>query len=403
MFKNIVTIYLKEMKEVLRDRKTLVFMLILPTVLVPLLINFMTSFMMKAEKKARTETLTYALFGSQYLPEFADFLKNNAAFEEKKVDDLSKVKQAIDEGRIKLALEIPSDAEAKLESGEQLHVVLHFNNASLSSKVKTRTKKAVVEFGEILRDRRLIELGFEGVPARTALVTPIALDEKGTADMRETIGERVGGFLPYLFIIFAFIGALYPAIDLGAGEKERGTLETLLLTPVPRNRLVIGKFLVIFTTGLTAALLSLGSITVWLLTKGQAVTGVLGAVIKSVGSMDIVLIGAMLIPTTAIFAALLMCISIYAKSFKEAQSYATPLNFLAIIPAVMAMLPGIELTWTTALIPITNVSLAIKELIKGTMDYTMLFAIIGSSTAIALLAVFFCTVWFEKESVLFRE
>jgi len=403
MFKNIVTIYLKEMKEVLRDRKTLVFMLILPTVLVPLLINFMTSFMMKVEKKAQTETLTYALFGSEYLPEFADFLRNNTAFEEKKVDNLSKVKQAIDEGRIKLALEIPSDAETKLGRGEQLHVILHFNNASLSSKVKTRTKKAVVAFGETLRDRRLIELGFEGASARTALVSPIALDEKGTADMRETIGERVGGFLPYLFIIFAFIGALYPAIDLGAGEKERGTLETLLLTPVPRNRLVIGKFLVIFTTGLTAALLSLASITVWLLTKGQAVTGVLGAVIKSVGSMDIVLIGAMLIPTTAIFAALLMCISIYAKSFKEAQSYATPLNFLAIIPAVMAMLPGIELTWTTALIPITNVSLAIKELIKGTMDYTMLFAIIGSSTAIALLAVFFCTIWFEKESVLFRE
>lgn len=172
---------------------------------------------------------------------------------------------------------------------------------------------------------------------------------------------------------------------------------------MPRHHLVLGKFLVIFTTGFTAALLSLCSIMVWLLTKGQEVKGVLGNVISSVGSMDLGLIAFMLFPTTAIFAALLMCISIYAKSFKEAQSYATPLNFLAIIPAVMAMMPGVELNWKTAMIPVTNVSLAIKELIKGTMDYNMLVAIIGSSTFIAFVAIVFCAKWFERESVLFRE
>ena len=103
------------------------------------------------------------------------------------------------------------------------------------------------------------------------------------------------------------------------------------------------------------------------------------------------------------FAALLLSISVYAKSFKEAQAYATPLNFLIIIPAVIAILPGVELDWTWAMVPITNISLAIKELIKGTMNYEMFIAILGSSTLIAGALLWFCTKWFDREGVLFRE
>ena len=111
----------------------------------------------------------------------------------------------------------------------------------------------------------------------------------------------------------------------------------------------------------------------------------------------------MLVPTAAIFASLLLGISIYAKSFKEAQSYIAPLNMLVILPAFLAMLPGVELDWKTASIPITNISLAIKELIKGTMDYSMLVAILGSSTLLAAALLWASTWWFGREDVLFRQ
>ena len=403
MFHNVNAIYLKEMKEVLRDRKTLIFMLVLPTLLIPLLINGMMDFMMKTEKAANTETIRYAIFGGENIPALAQEFEDNPGFESIKIESVDSINESIENGTIKMALIIPDDSSSRLKKGDQAQVKLYYNNASTSSKVESRASKLIREHGNSLRREQLRGLGVENSSKLKALIEPISLLKMGTADMREIIGEQVGGMLPYLFIIFAFMGALYPAIDLGAGEKERGTLETLLLTPVPRHHLVLGKFLVIFTTGFTAALLSLCSIMVWLLTKGQEVKGVLGNVISSVGSTDLGLIAFMLFPTTAIFAALLMCISIYAKSFKEAQSYATPLNFLAIIPAVMAMMPGIELDWKTAMIPVTNVSLAIKELIKGTMDYNMLVAIIGSSTFIAFVAIVFCAKWFERESVLFRE
>lgn len=403
MLKQTLTIYFKEMKEVLRDRRTLLFMLVLPTLVVPLLFNFMFSFISKAEKKAKTETLTYAVVGAEYLPELADHFENSTGFERVTLSSADQIRPAISEGDIKLAIEITEGVAVGFAEAKQVEIILYYNNASSSSKARERAKTVIEAFNQQIREKRLHALGLQEKTQQASVLEPCRVKVIGTADDREYLGERLGGMLPYLFIIFAFIGALYPAIDLGAGEKERGTLETLLLTPVPRNRLVLGKFMVIFTTGVTAALLSLASITVWLLTKGQQVKGTLGSVISAIETTDMVLIGAMLIPTTAIFAALLMCISIYAKSFKEAQSYATPLNFLIIIPAIMAILPGVELNWKTAMIPITNVSLAIKELIKGTMDYTFLVAILGSSTLIAVMAVLFCSIWFNREEVLFRE
>ncbi len=399
----ILTIYLKEMKEVLRDRKTLIFMVALPILVVPVLMNVMIGFIVKAEKKAQTETLTFAIFGAEHLPDLAKAFSEEEGFEKVNIPTQEAIASAIEENKIKFGLVIPQAAREQLESGEQVAVQFYYNNASVTSKVKNRAGKVIRVFGERYRSERLAGLGLDTPQEQKHLLNPITIEEHNTADMREVLGERVGGMLPYLFIIFCFMGALYPAIDLGAGEKERGTLETLLLAPIPRFQIVLGKFFVIFTTGVTAALLCLTSMGVMLAAKGQEITGELGEVIASVSVVDLVLIAAMLIPTAAMFAALLLSVSIYAKSFKEASAYCGPLNFLVIVPAFIAMLPIVKLDWYWAMVPITNISLAIKELIKGTMNYEMLIAILGSSVVIAGAFLFFCTRWFEREAVLFRK
>jgi sodium transport system permease protein len=391
------------MKEILRDRKTLIFMLLLPTLVVPVLMNVMIGFISRAEKKARTETLNFAIFGAEFLPELADAFTEEKGFEKVNISAPEAIESAISENQIKFGLVIPQEVRKQFESGEQVAVQLYYNNASVASRVKDRAGKVIQEVSKRWRSDRLAALGLDTAEKRENLLSPITIEEHGTANMREVLGERLGGMLPYLFIIFCFMGAMYPAIDIGAGEKERGTLETLLLAPIRRNRVVLGKFLVIFTTGLTAALLSLTSIGLMLAVKGQEVTGPLGEVIESISVLDLVLIGAMLIPTAAIFASLLLSISVYAKSFKEASSYCGPLNFLVIIPALVGLLPWVELDWIRAMVPITNISLAIKELVKGTMNYQMLVAILGSSFIIAGALLVFCTKWFEREAVLFRE
>jgi len=403
MQSNVVTIYLKEMKEVLRDRKSLIFMVLLPTIVVPVLMNLMISFIIKAEKKARTETLTFAIFGAEHLPELANAFTDDKGFEKVDIQTQETIATAIKENKIKLALVIPQTSREQLAQGNQVAIQLYYNNASVTSKVKNRTGKVINEFSEKFRSDRLASFGLATAEQQEHLLKPITIEEHNTADMREVLGERIGGMLPYLFIIFCFMGALYPAIDIGAGEKERGTLETLLLAPIPRYHVVLGKFFVIFTTGVTAALLSISSIGIMLGIKGQELTGELGEVIASVSVLDLVLIAAMLIPTAAMFASLLLSISIYAKSFKEASSYCGPLNFLAIVPAFIAMLPTVKLNWYWAIVPVTNISLAIKELIKGTMNYEMFIAILGSSAVIAVACLVFCARWFQREAVLFRE
>jgi len=223
------------------------------------------------------------------------------------------------------------------------------------------------------------------------------------ADQRENWGEKIGGFIPYLVFMLCLQGAMIPATDLGAGEKERGTLETLLISPIARHKLVLGKFMAIALAGVTSAMVTVGSMAIWgiVLSQGMAIE-LVADFMGSISGMDFLLIFFMLIPVVAIFASVLLSLSIYARSFKEAQGYMTPLVMFTIVPVIMAMLPGVELKGGWAWVPLTNVALAIKELIKGTMDYVQLIAIFGSTALIAGALIAFSVYWFNQEKVLFR-
>jgi sodium transport system permease protein len=399
MLRDVFIVYRKEMLEVLRDRKTLMFMIVLPLLLMPVLMQIVTDYMDKAEKKAQSETIEFAVFGADHVPGLAEGLASAPGFEPRDLDDPSAITaeieaETLDLGVVVVPPEVP---------GEQLQIELHYDNASATSKVKARASVVLDEVESSMRRQRLAEAGIDEPEAQAAVLEPLVVVERGTASSRERLGELFGGILPYFLIPFCFMGALYPAIDLGAGEKERGTLETLLLSPLPRARMVLGKFLVIFTTGVVAATLTVAGLGTWLAMRSSELGGVFGEIISAIGPLDLTLIALMLLPTTAMFSALLLSISIYAKSFKEAQSYATPLNLLVVLPVMFAMLPGVTLDWTWAMVPVTNVALAIKELVKGTVDYQMLAVILGSSTLVAAGLLWAAIRWFDRESVLFRQ
>jgi len=398
---DILTIFKKEQLEVFRDRRTLIFMILLPTVVLPLIFEVMISFTEKQAKKESAKVIKTVIINDDQLPDLTRIIREDARFEV--VDDIARenLKQAIRDEEISLGLVYPDDTGELVAAGYQIEIEAVHDNASVLSMALRRIEGLIEDHSEDLREEKLKGFGlasyqFEGV------LNPVTVKPVGIAEKREILGERIGGFLPYFLIIFCFAGALYPAIDIAAGEKERGTLETLLLTPVPRSYLVVGKWLVVFSSGVIASVLSLSSMGAWLMLRGGGFADELGEIISSVTPADLFLIGFMQIPLAAIFAALLLAISVYAKSFKEGQSLTTPLNFLIIFPAMVGMLPGIKLDWSTALIPVTNVALAIKELVKGTIDYTLLVGIFGSTALIAAILVFACIKWFTREEVLFR-
>ncbi len=395
------TIYFKEMLELLRDRKTFIFTILVPLVAMPLIfvgLGYLTSSMFKKTESAQ---LPYAVFGKEHAPLLAERFARETLFREVLLTRREAIKEAIDDGRIAFALVIPADFEREVAARRQVGVELHYNNAVAVDLTGRRVQAVIEAHNGALREAALGAMKLSQAELRFAL-HPIALREVSTAGNRERIGAVAGGFLPYILLMVCLMAAMYPAIDLGAGEKERGTLETLLLAPIDRGQIVLAKFLVLLTVGFTSALLMVGSMGLLVAWFAQRIEGGLADVLRAISFADLAMVTLMLLPTAAIFAAILLSISIYAKSYKEATGMVSPLMLLVILPIAVAMLPGVELNWFWSMVPLTNVSLAMKELVKGTMDYRMFTAILLSTTLIAAALLAWCRWWFNREEVLFR-
>ncbi|MCO7225428.1 ABC transporter permease [Pleionea sp. CnH1-48] len=395
-------IYKKEFIELIRDKKTLIFTIVMPTIVIPILIFGMMVFVHNVTQKNEKEILKYAIFNGEEIPAITTALNEHKKF--KLVENIAfdDVKKAIKEKKIKFAIVLPEKGREGMDKGRQITIKLYYNNAAFANKVHKRVSELVKEISTPHKEMLFERYGIDS-DLFAGLDEPIKLEKKSTADKREELGNRIGGLLPYLIILMCLTGAMYPALDLGVGEKERGTLETLLISPVPRSSIVMAKFLVIFTTSFLAVFLEVLSLLTMSILAGNVAAFVKVQEVLSVISMlDVSLVILMLIPVASIFASVLLAISIYARNFKEAQNYMSPMIMLTIVPIIVAILPGIELDWIMASIPLANVSLAIKEIVKGTIDYTMLGVIFASTVTVAGILLYMCTHWFNRETVLFR-
>jgi sodium transport system permease protein len=391
----------KEIRELLRDRKTLFFMIALPLLFFPVIIGAVGYFTSQAVQKAESKTLSFSIVNPDYAPELQQRLVSEELLEFKAMPDDAEVKEWVKQGNVDFVIEIPENYSNDILEAGQINLKLYFNDAGLNM-VERRLREVIDEVAGANQAALFAQLGLTE-EQQVGTLEPIVLEKVNVADQRENLGEKLGGFVPYLIFILCLQGAMLPATDLGAGEKERGTLETLLISPIERHQLVLGKFFAIALSGVVSALVTVLSMGVWglVLSQGMAVQAVVDFM-GAISILDFVLMFLMLVPVVAIFASVLLCLSIYARSFKEAQGYMTPIVFIVIVPVILAMLPGVELTGGWAWVPLTNVALAIKELIKGTMDYFALLPIFGSTAIIAGAFIYFCIFWFNRERVLFR-
>jgi sodium transport system permease protein len=398
-------IFKKELLELVRDRKTLFFMVALPIVVFPLLFGGVLYFTSQAMSDAQTKTLDFAIVGGQYAPELvAEFeTVDNLSLQslDNSIKSEDELKSVIKDGSLDFIIEIPDNFGPKIETSGQIVFKIYLNDAELNS-VQSRLSEIIDTVEQEFQRAAFQRLGMDETQQKT-LLDPMVIEKVNVADEREKVGAIIGGMIPYILFLLCLQGAMLPAADIGAGEKERGTLETLLLSPVSRTDIVMGKFFTIATAGAVSALVTVLSMAVWsiVLSQGMAINFVTDFM-ASIGLVDVFLVFLMLVPIVSMFAAVLLSLSIFARSYKEAQGYMTPLVFVVIVPVIIAAVPGIELKGVWAWVPLTNVALAIKELIKGTMDYLQLFAIFGSSVIIAGALIAFCVYWFKQEKVLFR-
>jgi sodium transport system permease protein len=194
-------------------------------------------------------------------------------------------------------------------------------------------------------------------------------------------------------------------------------METLLCSPVNRLNIVLGKFLMVLTGSLATIALSLASMTLTILIGGNLMSAGKGMGAMSGGAVDansgsglipfidpvgVLGVFAMIAPVAVLFAAVLLAVSLFAKSYKEAQSYVAPLIFVIILPAMIGMLPGVELSAKTALVPILNLSLVCKEMLSGVWNWGYIAIIFGSTSVYAAAALAVTVRMFNREDVIFR-
>ena len=397
-------VYLKELLELSRDRKTLMFVILLPVLIFPVIFGLLGLVAANVTASAQAEEHKYVIINADKAPAFAEQLFYHKNFKQvtTELTESEALRQAIRGGQFDLAVIIPADFAAGSTELVQSQWTVIYNTAPVLDLIGNYLKDVVKDYSRQLQLARLEAVGVTGKQV-DAVLEPVQINKVSSAENRENLGEKLGGWIAYLLVPLCFMGCSYPAIDIGAGEKERGTLETLLICPISRSSLVLGKFLTVLTTGLATALITVLSFGGWgYLIGSLAGVDVVAKAMSALGFADLMLILAMLIPLTMIFASALLSLSIYARSFKEAQNYIGPMSILVFVPLALALLPGVELNWKTALIPMTNISLCIKELVKGTIDMGILSLVIASTVILAGVLIAFCVSWFQREKVLFR-
>lgn len=396
--KMISIIFRKEMKDMLRDRRTMFFMVFMPFIAIFLVFNLTMRMGMEMESRAREKVMRVAVISRSPVPEFMDLLEASGEVEVVGPMPDSEVTPALESGGIDFAVRFTNDLERIItREGTGSVDVYYMGSVSENEGALPRIRAIIEEYGESLLQQRLVNRGLASGFAR-----PLSITEKDVSSARARIGESLGGMLPYFIILFCFMGAMYPAIDLAAGEKERGTIETLLISPASRGQIVVAKWLVVTLSGVFTAVASF----MWLFlvlrygspVPQEAISGVMNII--EPGAMLLFL--AMLIPLCAFFGALLLSVSIFARTYKEAQSIITPLNFIVLIPLLIGIFPGVRLNWATALIPLLNISLATKEIIAGTINPVHLVEVFSVLLVLALGGLYFCSRWFRREEVIFR-
>jgi len=400
-FHAISVVYRKELTEWLRDRRTLISTVIVPLLAFPILITGMISLANVMVNNAKKETPKIMIIGGEDSPQTLDTLR--AIKDLEIVPYAADWKDEISDKKIRAAVEIPKGFQASLDSNtaETLHIY-YYEGEVKSSIGADHVEKSLKDYRDEMIKKRL-----EAKDLPTNLVTPFEIKQENVAPPEKVGGASIGSFIGYMVIILSMTGAMYPAIDLTAGEKERGTMETILSSPVSRLDLVLGKFLLVFSASLTTAILSVTSMGVSFAYMGHALTANAGnasgpTVHMNLGLTSVVAVFLMALPLSVLFSAVLMTIALFAKTYKEAQSYLTPMTFVIVIPAVASILPGVELTPKLALIPILNTSLVCKEIITGTYHWNSIATIFASTCVYAAAAIFLAVKTFQRESVLFR-
>lgn len=423
---NVLLIFRREVRDQVRDRRTLFMIFVLPILLYPILGLGVVQLSNSFEHKPRRAVV----IGSEFLPDSPPLLNAQRNGFERSLfevaDDAGRLnvetvkrdspwnqpdarRMQLRAGLADAVVVIPADVKDQLRNLKRAKIAIFYDSTDEQSQTTyLRVDKVLSRWNEVIVQKRLAQ--DKKPDTYTEPVRAVASDVATAEEAGSSVWARL---FPFLLVMMSLTGAFYPAVDLCAGEKERGTMETLLISPATRAEIVLGKFFTVMLASVATALLNLASMG---LTAGR-IAAVFGGAGVGPGARKA---GAMLtapsleasfwmvlllIPLSAFFSALCLSLAVLARSMKEGQYYMTPLYLVALPLVFITLAPGIELNLFTSLVPITGVSLLLRTLMQG--DYAdarrYFLPVLVPLIVYGMMALHWAVDQFRRESVLFRE
>jgi sodium transport system permease protein len=426
---NVAVIFRREVRDQIRDRRTLFMIFVLPILLYPLLGYGMVQFSATLEQKPRI----VLVLGAESLPDSPSLLSpSRDGFDPTLFDtpaeaerlvvraepasgpwaDPMRLQQAIHGGGVSAAMVIPADLEEQLRRDGDVDIPIKYNSVDEPSQITYLRLRELLERWK----KRIVDVRLKRDRKTENYAEPIRVRAEDVATPSEVGGNVWSRLFPFLLVIMALTGAFYPAIDLCAGEKERGTMETLLISPASRSEIVVGKFVTVMLASVLTALLNLVSMGLTGLQMARYVGGVTTSHARRAAGMAAATLApptlqatfwmlVLLIPLAAFFGAICLALAVLARSMKEGQYYMTPLYLISMPLIFLSLAPEIELDLFYSLVPITGVALLLRALILGSYDVAFRFflPVLLPMLVYAAVALRWAIDQFQREDVLFRE
>ena len=396
-WKNIKAIFTKEIIGAIRDKRTLIAMIIVPLVFYPLLFIGMGYLNQVGSKKSEDAVSMVAVNGAEFALQLSEYLENQEKINitTQEVDTFAKLKN----GEIQAIIEIPPQFDDKIKQGEPSRLVLKYDTTEVKSRVaQKRINQAIDEYS-----RKIVIQRLSGLNLKEEIIHPLVIETENVASSEKVAGAFLGFLMPYLVIILIFAGAMHTAIDITAGEKERGTIATLLVSQISRLEIVLGKCLAVMMVSFTSMTIGLIGISISLL-SGNAIAGSgnIEGIKLGITPNSIFLLFLILLPLVGLTSSVLVIVGIFARNTKEASSYITPIYMLTIFLGIISISQGMELSGNMFLIPVLNSSFVFKEILIGKIYWSHIITTFSANIIFAGIALFGATRLFNKEEVLFR-
>ncbi|MCL4217792.1 MAG: ABC transporter permease subunit [Candidatus Hydrogenedentes bacterium] len=394
-FRTVQTIFRKEILDTMRDKRTLLAMIGVPLLLYPALFILATQAaivqMGKMEEKASRVAVT-----APDVEAVAAWLEDDKRIE---IVSAADPQDALFRGDVEAVVLCEADLDQAMSGHTPIKIVIQYDATEQASQLAhSRIREVLGERELEIIEQRLAEAGLN-----KDFADPFQWSSENKATAAKTTGSLLGMLLPLIMVVMVGLGAFYPAVDLTAGEKERGTFETLLSTPTSKLEIVTGKFLTVFLISMVTAVLNLGSLalTFWFqLSKFQHGLGDLEFQLAPSTFLVILLA---LIPLAFFISAMMMSVAVFARSFREAQNFVTPFFLLILFPAGLSSLPGIELSRATQFLPVGNVALLFKALLVGKADVENTVVVLVSTSIYAVMALLLAKWLFQREDIILSE